>query len=231
MRFKWIIGVLFANAFLLVSQGQYRVLPGKTVPGDFEDCDPKTPARICLGAVGESHCYSPPNDKFDPPSNEAYIFGLEPKAKAVGRLNGKELTLFTAMFSGCGSGTLTQSSLLTVRNGELVNLLPKVELTEQSEYKFWNLPQFSSLPVLVTADFIWDYEAMKKSNYKEETHLARHRYTISLYVFDSKSGRFVQRLQYATTKKYPGLDDVDGIKVLDTQRPTVLARLRQVPSK
>ena len=171
MRYQCLIGLTLASVYTMTCQGQYRVLPGKTDPGDFKDCFPKTPARICLEAAGEAHCYSPPNDKFDPPSNEAYIFGLEPKAKAVGRLDGKELTLFTAMFSGCGSGTLTYFSLLAVRDSEFVNLLPKVELTNQSEYKLWSLPHYSSLPVLVTADFIWDYKAMEKSNYSEKTRL------------------------------------------------------------
>jgi hypothetical protein len=227
MRFKWTVGILVANASLLIGQGQYRVLPGKTAPGDFEDCDPKSPARICLGLTGEAHCYAPSSDKFAPSSDDTYTFGLDPTAKAVGRLDGKELTLFTAMFSGCGSGTLTHFSLLTVRDGEFVNLLPKVELTNQSEYKFWSLPDFSSVPVFVTADFVWDYEAMEKSKYTEETHFAHHKYTISLYIFDSKSGRFIQRLQYVTTKKYPGLDDEDEISVLKFERPTILSRLRQ----
>jgi len=227
MRFKWIIGLLVANVCHLASQGQYRVLPGRTAPGDFEDCDPKTPARICLGVTGEAHCYAPPSDNLAPSSDVAYIFGLDPNAKAVGRLDGKELTLFTAMFSGCGSGTLTHFSLLTVRDGEFVNLLPKVELTNQSEYKLWNFPHFSSVPVLATADYIWDYKAMEKSSYTDETHFAHHRYTISLYIFDSKSGRFIQKLQYATTKKYPGLDDVDEIRVLESERPTILSKLRQ----
>ena len=212
----------------MTCQGQYRVLPGKTDPGDFKDCFPKTPARICLEAAGEAHCYSPPNDKFDPPSNEAYIFGLEPKAKAVGRLDGKELTLFTAMFSGCGSGTLTYFSLLAVRDSEFVNLLPKVELTNhESDAELWSLPHYSSLPVLVTADFIWDYKAMEKSNYSEETHFAHQRYKIRAYVFDVKSDRYIQKVHYETTKKYPGLDDADEIQVLDTERQTILTKLRR----
>jgi len=227
MRFQSSIGLLVANLCLSASQGQYRVLPGKTAPGDFDDCDPKTPARICRGETGEAHCYAPPKDKSDSSSDDAYIFGLEPSARAVARLDGKELTLFTAMFSGCGSGTLTHLSLLTVRDGEFVNLLPKVELTNQSEYMLWSLPHFSNIPVLATADYIWDYNAMEKSKYTEETHFARHRYTISLYIFESKSGRFIQRLQYLTSKKYPGLDDVDEIRVLESERPVILSELRK----
>jgi len=196
---------------------QTRVFEGKY---DTEmGCMPTTPARICLGTAGTTHCYAPPSDKD-------YIFGLEPKATSVGQLDGHELTLFTAVFSGCGSGTLTHFSLLTVRDGEFINLLPKVELTNQSEYKLWSLPQFSSLPVLVTADFIWDFEAMQKSYYTRETHFAPHRYRVDAYVYDAKSGQYIQKVHYETTKKYPGLDDADEIQVLDTERPTILARMR-----
>jgi hypothetical protein len=217
------IGVLLADACVLVSQGQYHVLPGKTDPGDFEDCLPKTPARICLGATGSAHCYEPASEKD-------YIFGLDPKATPVGRLDGSDLILFTATFSGCGSGTLTDFSLLTVINGEFLNLLPKVELTNQSEYKLWDLPQLSRLPILVTADFVWDFEAMQKSNYEEETHFAPHHYRVEAFVFDAKSREYLQRIHYQTKNKYPGLDDADGIKVLDAEKTVILAKLWQNPS-
>jgi hypothetical protein len=218
MRLIRVVTVYAMGGYIASCCAQTRVFEGKH---DTEmGCMPTTPARICLGAAGTAHCYAPPSDKD-------FIFGLEPKATPVGQLDGHELTLFTAVFSGCGSGILTHFSLLTVRDGELVNLLPKVELTNQSEYKFWSLPEFSNLPVLITADFIWDFEAMQRQNYTEETHFAHHRYTISLYIFDQKSRQYLQKVQYETKKKYPGLDDADEIQVLDTERPTILAKLRQ----
>jgi hypothetical protein len=211
--------IICLSASTAICCAQYSVLPGET---DLDGCFPKTPARICLGAGGASHCYSSPSDKD-------YIFGLEPRAKAVGMLNGKQLTLFTAMFSGCGSGTLTKFALLTTSNGEFVNLLPKVELTNQSEYRFWSVPAISSLPVLATADFVWDYKAMNASNYSKETHLAFHRYSIQAFIFDTKSGRYVQKAGYETTRKYPGLDDVDEIKVLEAEKGAILAKLMRRP--
>lgn len=143
---------------------QYHLIPGKI--DESMGCDPKTPARICLGS-GSAHCYAPESTKD-------YTFGMEPAAITVGKLDGPPLILFSADFSGCGSGTLTDYSLLTVRAGEFVNLLPKVRLTNQSEFKFWSLPQISRLPVLATADFIWDFDALNKSNGQEETHFAAH---------------------------------------------------------
>ena len=219
IRMNWLIGVVLANMCVVPFQGQYHVMPGKTNQAGSADCFPQTPARICLGAIGTEHCYAPPSDKD-------FIFGLEPRAIPVGQLDGLELTLFTAMYSGCGSGTVTKFTLLTVRNGELVNLLPDVELSNQSDYKLWSLPEFSSLPVLVTADFIWDYAAMQKSNYLEETHLASHRYRMNAYVYDVKSGKYLQRVHYDTSKKYSGLDDAEVIDVADAEKTAILAKLR-----
>ena len=195
---------------------QYRVLPGNTDSDGF----PMTPARLCLGATGTAHCYSPPNYMKDAP------FGLDPKAQTVAKLNGQELTLFTATFSDGGSGDLTNFALLTVKNGDLIDILPKVQLTNQSEYKLWKLPQFSPAPILVTADFVWDWKAMTASNYREETHLARHRYAIKAFVFDPKTGQDLKRVDFTTIKKYPGPDEADEIHVLDPEKLTILAKLQ-----
>ena len=207
-RLKWLAFVLLVSGCATTCLGQYRVLPGKT----NADGIPATPARICLGAAGTEHCYTPPSEK--------YAFGLEPKARIVAKLNGRNLILFTATFSGGGSGKLSNVALLEEQSCDFVNLLPTVQLTDQSEYKLWNLPQFSKLPVLVTADFVWDLKA-------GEIHFAPHRYTVDMYVFDSRIGRYLQRIRYVTTRKYPGLDDSDAIRVLDAEKPTILARLQQ----
>lgn len=189
---------------------QYRVLPGKA----DSDGLPTSPARICPGSSGTEHCYTLPSDK--------YIFGLAPRARTVGKLDGRDLVLFAATFSGGGSGTLTHFALLEQQSCDFVNLLPTVELTNQSEYKLWNLPEISNAPALVTADFVWDTK-------DGETHFAAHRYKVNMYLFDGKLGRYMQRISYLTAGKYPGLDDKDAIKVLDAERPTILARLHMGP--
>lgn len=206
--------------FLLIAffatrgSAQYRILPGDA---DRDGCSGKEPARICIGSTGTDHCYATQSTKD-------YVFGLKPTAKEIGKLNGQSLTLFSAMFSGCGSGRLTDYSLLTVQSGEFVNLFPKVQLTDQSEFKVWHFPQISELPVLVTADFIWDFDA-------RETHFAQHRYVVATYVFYKKSGRYKQELSYKTSGKFPGLDEVGEIKMLDTQRPFILAKLQAAADK
>lgn len=211
-RFSGMAGVLLAlliSPSAAPSQAQYHLLPGKAGAGG---CFPTTPARICLGASGTAHCYAPPSTKD-------YIFGLEPKARNIGRFGGLELALFTAMFYGCGSGTLTDFSLLTVRSDEFVDLLPPVRLTNVSEYKIWNLPRLSALPILVTADFIWDFEA-------GETHFSHHRYTVDAHVFDPKSRQYLKRVHYDTERKYSG-GDVDPIRTLEAEKTAILGKLGQ----
>lgn len=193
-----------------VALGQYHVIPGATDPGEFADCFPKAPARICLGDTGEDRCYALPTDKD-------YIFGLGPKAEPAGRFKGQELILFSATFSGCGSGTLTSYALLMRKDGEFVNLLPKMELTNQSELRLWSLPSISNLPVVMTADFIWG---------SGETHFSTHRYVVRTYVFSAATGKYAEKLHYITHKKYPGLDEADDIKVLDAERSAIMDRLR-----
>jgi hypothetical protein len=45
-------------------------------------------------------------------------------------------------------------------------------------------------------------------------------------VFDSKTGKYAKRLEYVTAKKYPSLDDVDVINVLEPERATILQKLK-----
>ena len=164
-----------------------------------------------MRASGTEHCFAPPANKS--------IFGLYPKARIVGKLHGHDLILFNATSSGGGSGTLTYFALLDRQSFDFVNLLPTVQLTNQSEYKMWSLPEISKTPVVVTADFVLDFKA-------GETHFSRHRYEVNRYVFEPNLGRYVGRVSYVTRDKYPGLDELDAVRVLDTERATLLSRLK-----
>ena len=144
---------------------------------------------------------------------------MEPETKSLGTFNNEELILFSAMFSGCGSGTLRDYSLLVVRNGEFVNLLPHIRLTNQSEIVIWKRPQISIFPIVITADFIWDFD-------KNETHFSAHFYQISVYSFDPLNKQYKQILSYKTAHKYSGLDDVDGINVVKPETQVILKRIQ-----
>jgi hypothetical protein len=211
-----IIGIVLSLAVVTGATGQnvaqYHVLQGETDP----DGVPTTAARLCIGRGTTEHCYVPPTPKITgttlPP------FGLDAKARPVEMASGGSLVLFTAESSSGGSGSLTVLALLDIRGGRLQDLLPEVKVTNQSEYRFWNLPNISVMPVLVTADYVWA---------DGETHFAHHRYRITSFLYDKQTGRYLQRNQYVTGKKYPGLDAAEEIKVLEPERASILAKLQR----
>src|ERR1019366_8791833 len=183
----------------------YQVINGQTDSDGF----PTTPARLCISSNEKQDCYTPPTQ--DPP------FGLDAKAEVVKLASGSSLILFTAESSSGGSGSLTIIALLENHGGRLENLLPKVAVTNQSEHRVWDLPSISTMPVLTTADFIWA---------DGETHFARHLYRITSYVYDKNAGRYIQRDDFVTGKKYPGLDEADAVKVLEPEKAAIVARLQ-----
>jgi hypothetical protein len=208
------IAIIGSVLFLLIAAGgaagqvpPYRVLNGQTDSDGF----PTTAARLCIGSASSEQCYEPP------PKPPLAPFGLNATAREVKLTSGAKLLLFTAEASEGGSGSLTSIALLENRNGKLIDLLPTVRVTNQSEYRVWNLPAISTMPILITADYVWS---------AGETHFAQHRYRIMSYVYDKQAGRYLRRDEYVTEKKYAGLDDTDEIKVLGSEKPTILKRLQ-----
>jgi hypothetical protein len=106
--------------------------------------------------------------------------------------------------------------LLQIRNRELVDVLPEITLREISEYELWNLPDVSQTPVLVVANFEWG---------ENETHYgSNHRFRVKSYTMQP-SGEYGLSDEYVTTNAYD--PNLPNMEVLATERPTVLARLRQ----
>ncbi len=127
--------------------------------------------------------------------------------------------MFNATFSGGGSGTLTRYTILRAEGGHVVNLLPdKVALTNASEHAIWTNIKLSPYPILVTADFDWDFDA-------GETHFARHHYFVSAWRFDSENNLYEKAFVYRTAKKYDSLDDADTINVIAPEHAEILRRL------
>jgi len=106
-------------------------------------------------------------------------------------------------------------------NGKIVNLLPFVGVTNQSDRAVWQIPAASSFPVMVVADFYW---------MDGETHFSDHLYTVTAYRFNTVKDRYVEALSYRTSKKYPGLDKVDQVHVLSSERAEILRRLEAAPT-
>jgi hypothetical protein len=190
----------------------YKVFPGKV---DLDGL-PIGAARLCLNAQ-PTHCYLLPNGQKDAGSGIEFKFGLEPKAERISVQGGGSLILFSATFSGGGSGSLDELALLRYeRDGTLRNLLPVVKLTEQGEHAIWQLPSISPMPVLVTADYVWG---------KGETHFAQHLFEISAYLYDLASQSYAGKIRYRTSHRYPSLDEVDQVNVLTPERAEILRQL------
>ncbi len=171
------------------------------------------PARVCVLARAGKACYSPPRAASVP-----LDFSYDPHAEVVALSAGRDALFFTATASGGGSGSLTSLALLDFDGRRLRDLLPPLALTNQSEYRFWHEP---GRPVLLaTADFVWG---------KGETHFSAHRYDIRVYG-PGPDGRFVRLDRYTTRHKYPGLDDVEELSVLEGERRVILTRLKSRPS-
>ena len=188
----------------------------RLIPGNIDsDGLPTSGAKLCL-LEPANDCYQMPSNTGYSSGSVVYSYGLDPRSERLSLKSGGSLAFFSAQFSGRGSGTLDSLAILRYENdGEIVNLLPFVGLTNQSERAAWFIPA-SSFPILVTADFVW---------MKGETHFATHFYTVAAYLFDIKNDRYAKAFSYQTSKKYPGLDQVNQVRVLNPEREEILRRL------
>jgi hypothetical protein len=181
-----------------------------TKPTGDKDCPAATDsaAKLCLRPSGI--CYTPPKN------NPQY--GFEPTAKIIDLNTKQDAIFFSATSSACGSGSLTYLALLDIRFGKLDNLLSNVTVSNQGEYKILREPTLSDSAIIVVADALWG---------DGETHFARHRFLISSYFLGRQTPYYFLRDQYVTSMKYPSLDEVDKITVIEAERPQIMLRLRQ----
>jgi hypothetical protein len=189
----------------------------KLIQGNVDsDGLPVTGARLCLLKPADS-CYLMPSNTGYSSGPVVYNYGLDPRAERLSLKDGGSLVFFSARFSGGGSGTLDSLAILRYEDGrKIINLLPFVGLTNQSDRAIWSVPEASSFPILVTAEFYW---------MEGETHFSKHFYTVKAYRFDAQSGRYAEAFSYRTSKKYPSLNDVEQVHVLEPEREEILRRL------
>ena len=217
-----VVFLLFTNSILLLqaqtNSPSIAEFPGfRLVRGKIDsDGLPMSGARLCLLQPAD-RCYVMPSNTGYSSGSVTYNYGLDPRSERLSLKYGGSLVFFSAQFSGGGSGTLDSLAILRYESdGKIVNLLPFVGVTNQSDRAVWSIPEVSSFPILVTADFYW---------LDGETHFSPHFYTVSAYHFDALSSQYMKAFSYRTSKKYPGLDDVDQIHVLEPERAEILRRL------
>jgi len=176
---------------------------------------PISGAKLCLLKLTDN-CYVMPSNTASSGS-VAYEFGLDPLSERLILKEGGSLVFFWSRFSGGGSGTLDRLAILRYEpGGKIVNLLPYVCATNQSDRAIWNVPKASNFPVLLTADFDW---------MDGETHFSPHFYFVNAYRFDAQRDRYTKVFSYRTSKKYPGLDNAEHIRVLEPERAEILKLL------
>jgi hypothetical protein len=192
--------------------------PFKVIQGNVDsDGLPTSGAKLCLLKSTDS-CYQMPSNSGYSSGSVIYDYGINPYSERLPLKGGGSIVLFSAQFSGGGSGTLDSLAILRYESsGKIVNLLPFVGVTNQSEHAVWSDPNGSGLPVLVTADFYW---------MQGETHFAKHFYTVSAYRFDDQKGQYIKAFSYRTSKKNAGLDEAERVNVLGLERENILRRLR-----
>lgn len=140
----------------------------KLIEGVKEDpYSTTTGAQLCL-ADGLKTCFSLSPQKETVNGEEMTTqFGLMPEGQRVSIHGGGSLVLFSAD-SGGGSGSTDRFALLRYRrNYPLYDLLPEIELSNQSDHALWDVPSVSPMPLLATADFLWEGGAHYGSHYYE----------------------------------------------------------------
>jgi hypothetical protein len=199
----------------IVEFPHFRLIPGNVDSDGF----PTAGAKLCL-LKPANDCYQMPSNTGYSSGSVVYTYGLDPRSERLSLKGGGSLVFFSAQFSGGGSGTLDSLAILRYESdGKIVNLLPFVGLTNQSDRAAWSFPAVSNFPILVTADFVW---------IEGETHFASHFYTVTAYLFGFKNDRYAKAFSYQTAKKYPGLDAVSQVRVLAPEREEIMRRLQKV---
>lgn len=191
----------------------YRLVEGALDSDGF----PISGAKLCV-VKPLPDCFQMPSNSGYSQGGVVYAYGLEPYAQLlrVGR-NGS-VVLFLATFSGGGSGSLTSLALLRYEAASgILNLLPFVGLSEQSDQATWEIPEISDYPILLTADYRWS---------KGETHFAGHYYNVTAYRMDAATDRYARMFRYGTSKKYASLDETDKVNVIEPERANIIRHLK-----
>jgi hypothetical protein len=178
-----------------------------TPPRDDKDdpgMSPPRPAKLCLEGPPREQCYVALDG-----------FGWNATVKMVQLSKERTALLFSAATGGV-SGWSMHLALLTPGTGkDLDDLLPvDLSLSNQSQTAFWSEPVVSGERIFVTADAFPG---------PGEAHYSDHRYVISTYIWDVSGYWLADR--YISARWHNGSDRTD---VLGPERPTVIARLRQV---
>ena len=162
--------------------------------------------RVCFVYGLAEHCWNA-EDGFS-----------EIEAKPIKLPSGGRLLLVTALSLGGSDGTL-DLVLLDEQNQQPMNLLPHVELASANAglWEYWQMENLSPMPIIVTADPVWSDDNV--SNAEEGSH--SHEFAINAYFFDKATVQYIDQVNYVTSRKYSGGNDV-----ILLEKPTIIAKLK-----
>ena len=72
------------------------------------------------------------------------------------------------------------------------------------------------------------YDMRMKCLWIGATHFAKHFFMVEVYRFDARQDRYAKTFKYRTTKKYPSLDEVDEVHVIEPERREIMRRLESI---
>ncbi|OXI31369.1 hypothetical protein CFB89_18080 [Burkholderia sp. AU16741] len=175
---------------------------------------PLSGVKLCV-LPDRAPCFEMPPAPLPHSSKELYQFGLNPRSERLPIASGGSWVFFSGMFSGGGSGMLERVAVLRVgANGKIENLMPNVTETEMADRAMWNVPEVSSYPLFVRADYVWG---------QDEDHFGQHFFDVDAWVFDPAANQYAKRFSYRTSKRYDRGEGSDH--VLAAERAEILRRL------
>ncbi len=122
--------------------------------------------------------------------------------------------------ANCGGGSGSADRYVLLRSepdGHIKNLLPEIIVTNQADVSTWDLPTVSSMPVFLTADYIWG---------GMEGHYGDHFFEVRMYVYDAPTDQYKLSHKYRTAHKYPGVDNWEQAPVvLEKERDRIIQAL------
>ncbi len=162
MKCLWVLAVIAGCCVRALGQGvgapavrefpAYRVYPGTLDENNF----PVSGAKLCT-TEAKPHCFTlTPQVAWFGKDEVRSFFGLRARSKRVKLGGGGSTVLFNA---NCGGGSGSDDRYVLLRSesdGHLKNLLPEIIVTNQADVAVWDLPTVSPVPLMLTADALWE---------------------------------------------------------------------------
>jgi hypothetical protein len=192
---------------------------GTTKPATYQlhegsEDKPHSSAGICFQTEGESNsrCYEARDNEdwyFESPDVKFFSF-------PVGTTT--QVAIFSAKqnFGGSGTATLLTALVIDSSSSTIRNILPKIVLSRQGDFKVWFDRSVSSFPLFSTAEFM----IVPDSAIEGE-----HRYKVQTFSFDRQSGVYRLIDAYITRKAYNVFGSPTPFSVLSKEQSILKARV------